>query len=133
MLVPGALVSIGDCHAAQGDGEVCGTGIESPMTVTARFDLRDDLDVAEFQIRRAAARQPLAGEVQNMTAHGPDLFAATQRATRYLVDWVGREIGLGASDAYIVCSIAADLHISEVVDAPNWLVSMHLPLGIFGH
>jgi acetamidase/formamidase len=133
VLVPGALISIGDCHAAQGDGEVCGTGIEAPMTVTARFDLRDDLDVAEVEIRRSAPRQPLAGEVHIMTAHGPDLFASTQRATKYLVEWVGREFGLGASDAYIICSIAADLHISEVVDAPNWLVSMHLPLGIFGH
>ena len=76
---------------------------------------------------------PWSGEVHIMTAHGPDLFASTQRVTRYMVEWVGREIGLGPSDAYIVCSIVADLHISEVVDAPNWLVSMHLPLGIFGH
>jgi len=41
------------------------------------------------------------------------------------------EFGVSTSDAYIICSIAADLHISEVVDAPNWLVSMHLPLGIW--
>lgn len=131
VLVPEALVSIGDCHAAQGDGEVCGTGIESPMTVTARFDLRGDLDVAEIQIRRSAARQPLAGEVHIMTAHGPDLFDSTQRVTKYMIAWLENEIGLSSSDAYIICSIAADLHISEVVDAPNWLVSMHLPLGIF--
>lgn len=131
VLVPNALFSIGDCHAAQGDGEVCGTGIESPMTVTARFDLRDDLDVAEVQIRRSAPRQLLDGEVHIMTAHGPDLFESTQRVTRYMIDWIAAEYGLGTSDAYIICSIAADLHISEVVDAPNWLVSMHLPLGIW--
>ena len=117
---------------SKGDGEVCGTGIEAPMTVTARFDLRDDLDVAEVQIRRSALRQILDGEVHIMTAHGPDLFESTQRATRYMIAWIAAEFGLSASDAYIICSIAGDLHISQVVDAPNWLVSMHLPLGISG-
>lgn len=131
ILVPGALFSVGDCHAAQGDGEVCGTGIESPMTVTIRFDLRDDLDVDEVQIRRTAPRPSIPGEVHIMTAHGPDLFESAQRVTRYMIDWIAREFGLGQSDAYIICSIAGDLHISEIVDAPNWIVSMHLPLGIF--
>jgi acetamidase/formamidase len=131
VLVPGALFSVGDCHAAQGDGEVCGSGIESPMTVTIRFDLRDDLDVTEVQIRRSAPRQAIAGEVHIMTAHGPDLFESARRVTRYMIDWVAGEFGLSQSDSYIICSIAGDLHISEIVDAPNWIVSMHLPLGIF--
>ena len=131
VFVPGALFSVGDCHAAQGDGEVCGTGIESPMTVTIRFDLRDDLDLTEVQIRRSAPRNPIPGEVHIMTAHGPDLFESARRVTRYMIDWVVGEFGLSESDAYIICSIAGDLHISEIVDAPNWIVSMHLPLGIF--
>jgi len=132
VLVPDALFSIGDCHAAQGDGEVCGTGVESPMTVTVRFDLRQDMDVAEVQIRRPSPRQPIPGAVHIMTAHGPDLYESSQRVTRYMIDWMKDEFGLEESDAYIICSIAGDLHISEIVDAPNWIVSMHMPLGIFG-
>jgi len=71
------------------------------------------------------------GEVHIMTAHGPDLYESAQRATRYTIDWLAGEFGLSESDAYIICSIAADLHISEIVDAPNWVVSMHVPLGVF--
>ncbi len=66
-----------------------------------------------------------------MTAHGPDLFESARHVTRYMIDWVVREFGLSESDAYIICSIAGDLRISEIVDAPNWIGSMHLPLGIF--
>lgn len=131
VLIPQALFSIGDCHAAQGDGEVCGTGIESPMTVTVRFDVRRDLDVQEVQIRRPSPRTALDGPVHIMTAHGPDLFDNAKRATRYMIDWLVAEFGLSRSDAYIICSIAGDLHISEIVDEPNWIVSMHMPLNIF--
>jgi acetamidase/formamidase len=72
------------------------------------------------------------GPVHIMTAHGPDLFANAQRATRYMIDWLVAEFGLNRSDAYIICSIAGDLHISEIVDEPNWIVSMHMPLNVFG-
>ena len=131
VLAPGALFSIGDCHASQGDGEVCGTGIESPMVVSARFDVRRDLALSELQSRRPQPRQPIAGEWHMTTAHGPDLMDNAMRATRYMIDWIEAEQGLSRSDAYIVCSVAADLRISEIVDAPNWIVSMHLPLAIF--
>ena len=133
VLVPQALFSIGDCHAAQGDGEVCGTGIESPMTVTVRFDVRRDLDVQEVQIRRPSPRRAPDGPVHIMTAHGSDLFDNAQRATRYMIDWLVAEFGLDRSDAYIICSIAGDLHISEIVDDPNWIVSMHMPLKVLGN
>jgi acetamidase/formamidase len=132
VFVPGALFSVGDCHAAQGDGEVCGTGIESPMTVTIRFDVRRDMTVNEVQIRRAAPRDVIDGEVHIMTAHGPDLYENARRVTRYMIEWLMAEFGLERSDAYIICSIAGDLHISEVVDAPNWIVSLHMPLAVFG-
>jgi acetamidase/formamidase len=131
--VPQALFAVGDCHAAQGDGEVCGSAIESPMTLTLRFDVRRDLEVEEVQIRRSKPRPVIPGEVHITTAHGPDLFKSVRRATRYMVDFVSVEFGLERSDAYIICSVAGDLHVSEVVDAPNWLVSMHMPLGVFGH
>jgi acetamidase/formamidase len=129
--VPGALFAIGDCHAAQGDGEVCGTAIESPMTLTARFGLAKSAGIAEVQIRRTGPRRAVEGEWHITTAHGPDLMQNAKQATRYMIDWLGTHYGLEPSDAYLICSVAGNLHISEVVDAPNWIVSMHMPLGIF--
>ena len=127
----GALFSIGDCHSAQGDGEVCGTGIESPMTVSVRFDLVKDSHVDELQIRRSDPRRQLGGEWHITTAHGPDLMDNARQATRYMIEWLSEAYELDASDAYLLCSVAGDLHISEIVDAPNWVVSMHMPLTIF--
>ncbi len=49
VLTPGALFSIGDGHAAQGDGEVCGTAIETPMQITLRLTVRKDVPIAELQ------------------------------------------------------------------------------------
>ncbi len=65
------------------------------------------------------------------TAHGPDLFASAQQAIRYLIEHIVEERGLSREQAYIVCSVAADLKISEIVDAPNWIVSAFLPESIF--
>ena len=102
------------------------------MTVTLRFDVRRDMAVDEVQIRRSSPRAVIDGEVHIMTAHGPDLFENSQRVTRYMIEWLMAEFGLERSDAYIICSIAGDLHISEIVDAPNWIVSLHMPLAVFG-
>jgi acetamidase/formamidase len=133
VLVPGALFSAGDAHAAQGDGEVCVTAIEMSSEVTVRLDLRRDFKIAEPQM---LVRRPLlpATNVDSWyatTAAGPDLMAASQQAVRYLIDYLVREHGMTRVDAYILASVAADLKISEVVDAPNWLVSAFLPLSIF--
>ena len=129
--VPGALFAIGDCHAAQGDGEVCGTGIEAPMIVTARFDLARNLEIEEVQIRRTRPRPTVEGEWHITTAHGPNLMENARRATRYMINWLGTHYDLEPSDAYLICSVAGNLHLSEVVDAPNWVVSMHMPLSVF--
>lgn len=135
VLVPGALFSCGDCHSAQGDGEVNGTGIETPMTVTLRFSLQKGANVPELRFF-TAPNQPLtvadrAGYYVT-TAHGPDLFADAQQAIRYMIDYLGMEKGLTAEEAYCLCGAAVDLKISEIVDAPNWIVSAYLPLSIFG-
>jgi acetamidase/formamidase len=130
--VAGALFSTGDCHAAQGDGEVSGTGIESPMTVTLRFDVVKNANLLELQFKTPS---PLSktdrGGYFATTAHGPDLFTNAQNAMRYMIDYLGREYGLSASQAYVLCSAAVDLKISQIVDAPNWIVSAYLPLSIF--
>jgi acetamidase/formamidase len=48
-----------------------------------------------------------------------------------MIDWLGREHGLAGPDAYMLCSVAVDLRISEIVDMPNYLVTAYCPLGIF--
>ena len=127
----GSLFSIGDCHCAQGDGEVCGTGVESPMTATIRLSVRRDVDVGEFEARRRARPALSDSDVQITTAHAPDLYENAWAATRYKIEWLGTNRGLEPADAYLSCSTAANLRISEIVDAPNWVVSLHFPVDVF--
>jgi len=130
--VSGALFSVGDTHAAQGDGEVCGTAIETPMTVRLRFDLRRDarLKRPQFDIPDDRLRVSEGG-YHATTGMAPDLMAAARDAVSDMIEHLGREYGLAPELAYCLCSVAVDLKISEVVDAPNWLVSAYLPKGIF--
>lgn len=129
--VEGALFSTADCHSAQGDGEVNGTGIESPMTVTLRFNLRQDMALKEIQFQTPGplTRADSQGYYCT-TAHGPDLFTNSQNALRYMIEWLVTNYGLSASQAYCLCSAAVDLKISEIVDAPNWIVSCYFPLSV---
>jgi acetamidase/formamidase len=133
ILVLGALFSCGDCHAAQGDGEVNGTGIESPMTVTLRLGLEKSSTVPELRFRTPPGPLTLAGEGGYFatTAHGPDLYENAQTAIRYMIDHLVREYGLTREQSYCLCGAAVDLKISEIVDEPNWLVSAYLPLALF--
>ena len=54
-----------------------------------------------------------------------------KNAVRHMIEWLGEKQGLNASQAYVLCSEAADLKISEIVDVPNWIVSAYMPLSIF--
>jgi acetamidase/formamidase len=134
VLVDGALFSCGDCHSAQGDGEVNGTGIESPMSVTLRFRVVKNARLRELQFhtppRRPLSKAGAAGYYAT-TAHGPDLFTNAQNAVRYMVEHIAREYKMPPEAAYCLCGAAVDLKISEIVDAPNWIVSAYLPLAIF--
>ena len=76
--------------------------------------------------------QPSRGAEFATTAHGPDLFLSAQQAVRYLIEHLVAERGLTREEAYVVASVAADLRISEIVDAPNWIVSAFIPESIFG-
>lgn len=130
--VDGALLCVGDTHAIQGDGEVCVTAVEMSGRVTARIGLQRDRGLAEPQLRTTRAPSSTArGPWFATTAHGPDLFAASQQAIRYMIDHLVRERGLSREQAYILCSVTVDLKISEIVDAPNWIVSAFLPEGVF--
>lgn len=122
--VPGALLSAGDTHAVQGDGEVCGTGVETPATVRLRVELsRGEATPSPWF---SHATPPAADEWTAITGIGPDLFAAARAATRRAVDLVART-GLDPVDAYLLLSLVGELRVSEIVDAPNWVVSMHVP------
>ncbi len=129
----GARLSLGDGHAAQGDGEVSGTAIETPMHATVRLTVRHDLHVTapEFLTAPGAAADRPVGRRYATDGVGPDLMTAARDATRRMIDWLGREHGLAAVDAYLLCSVAIDLRISEIVDLPNVIVTAHCPLSIF--
>lgn len=129
--VPGALFSLGDTHAAQGDGEVCGTAVESAMTVRLRLSLVKDADISrpQYRVPAAAVSEPAAG-FHATTGVGPDLMAASKDAIRAMIDHLGREYRLEPTLAYALCSVAVHLRISEIVDAPNWVVSAVLPDGV---
>ena len=131
--VPGALFSVGDTHAAQGDGEVCGTAIETAMTVRLRLGVRKGLRIPSPQYEVAPRRErPEASRGYYVTTGvAPDLMVAAKDAVRSMIEHLGREYSLDPELAYALCSVAVDLKISEVVDAPNWVVSASLPKAIF--
>jgi acetamidase/formamidase len=130
---PGALFSCGDAHAAQGDGEVCVTGIESPMYSVLRFELHKGYGIPSPQFQTPGELTPFSegSGWYATTGVGPDLMQAAKEAVRAMIGHLGREHGMEPQEAYALCSLAVDLKISEVVDQPNWIVSAYLPLSIF--
>lgn len=129
----GGRFSVGDGHATQGDGEVSGTAIETPMRALIRLTVRKDIHVTgpEFLATpdpHAALRN---GARYATDGIGPDLMTAARDALRRMIEWLGREHGLDPMRAYLLCSVAIDLRISEIVDVPNFVVTAHCPLGIF--
>ena len=133
--VDGALFSTGDCHAAQGDGEVCVTGVEAPMFVTARFRVRTDLDIEQPELQTSGPFTPTGGDEPMYATTGidSDLMEATKKATRHMITHLHEHRGLTRGEAYLLCSAAMDLKVSEVVDAPNWTVTAYVPESIFPH
>jgi acetamidase/formamidase len=131
VLVEGALFSTGDCHAAQGEGEVCVTAIEAPMRVTLRFQVRKDVSVKELQFMTPSplTRADSKGYYCT-TAHGEDLYVNAQNAVRYMIDWLVETHGFTRSQAYCLCSVAGDLKISSIPIKVR-VVSFYMPLSIF--
>jgi acetamidase/formamidase len=127
--VAGALFSVGDTHAAQGDGEVCGTAIESPMEVALTFDLvrGANLPAPRFTTPGPVSRHFDAAGYEVTTGIGPDLMQAARDAVSYMIDRLAVQHGMQPVEAYMLCSVCADLRISEIVDQPNWVVSLYFP------
>jgi acetamidase/formamidase len=132
--VEGALFGAGDTHAAQGDGEVCGTAIEASMTIALRLTVRRDLDIdtPEFEVTKPLERPGAAARGYHATTGvAPDLMAATRQSVERMIAHLERRAGLSSEEAYALCSVAVDLRISEVVDAPNWVVSAFVANDLF--
>ncbi|KAF9873343.1 hypothetical protein CkaCkLH20_09156 [Colletotrichum karsti] len=133
--VPGALFSCGDGHAAQGDGEVCGTAIETPMKAALRFNVRKDMPYVtspHYDTRGSVhAAEQADPAVYAVLGIDSDLLEASRKALRSLIDHLVATRDLTREEAYMLCSIAADLKIAEIVDMPNFAVSASIPYSVF--
>jgi acetamidase/formamidase len=122
--VPGAMLSAGDTHAVQGDGEVCGTGAETNSKLTVRVDVAPHAQPSPWFTYPGRVRTTTWSAT---TGVGPDVFTAARDATRRAVDLVSQRHGVAPVDAYLLLSLVGELRISEIVNAPNWVVTMHVP------
>ena len=127
--VDGALFSLGDTHAAQGDGEVCGTALESGMDVTVVLDVVKGaaIDAPRFRTAGSVSSHLDTKGYDVTTGIGPDLMAGARHAVSDMVDLLSSRHGISPVDAYMLCSVCGDLRISEIVDVPNWVVSFYFP------
>jgi len=104
----GGLLSVGDGHACQGDGEVCLTAIETALRGTLRVTVK----------KNTAISKPWAETPSHWItmAFNEDLGCAAQDALRQMIRLIGDRSGLSAADAYTLCSIAADVHVTQLVN-----------------
>lgn len=133
VVVPGALLSLGDTHAAQGDGEVCGTGVESAIDVELKIELVKETPLPSpvFATPGPVTRHLDSKGYDVTTGIGPDLMACAKDAVRRMVERLSGNFGIDPVEAYILCSVCGDLRISEIVDRPNWIVSLYFPRCVF--
>ena len=128
----GALFSCGDPHAAQGDGEVCVTAIECPMHATLRLTV-EHRAIPAPRFQTAGPLLKIDERAGHFGAMGidPDLMQGARTAVRNAIAWLHDEHGLSAREAYVLCSLAGDLKILEIVDSGVWNVGFTIPLSLF--
>ena len=131
--VDGGLLSLGDTHAAQGDGEVCGTAIESPMKVLIKVTLIKNIKINSPQFETFG---PVSNHIDQKgyfvtTGIGPDLMEGAKNSIRSMINLLVQKLNMPENKAYMFCSVCADLRISEIVDMPNWVVSCYFPKSVF--
>ncbi|KAJ3991810.1 Formamidase [Lentinula boryana] len=129
--VEGALFSMGDGHAAQGDGASLGTAIETPIVAELRFSVVKDRPYTRTPHFKTPPVNVSNEEYYCTTGVEPDLREASRAALRHMVQYLGQEYGLDPVEAYMLCSVTGDLRIHEVVDMPNYLVGLMMPSSIF--
>ncbi|HEX3705176.1 MAG TPA: acetamidase/formamidase family protein [Mycobacteriales bacterium] len=106
--VPGALLSVGDPHVSQGDGEVSGTALECSLDGLLQLSVRADLGFTYPVLETAT--------VWSVHGFGDDLDEAMRAASLRMLDLLGRLFGLSADDAYSLLSVACDFTVTQVVD-----------------
>lgn len=130
--VPGAGFFAGDGHAAQGDGEVCISALETAVEATIRLSLDRGRTIRQPHFSTPGPLDAGAGGGYYATSGvGPDLHECSREAVRAMIEMLVSERGLLWREAYVLCSLAVDLKINEIVDAPNWVVSAYLPRSVF--
>ena len=113
---PGALFSAGDGHGVQGDGEVCVTALETALTGTFRLVLRKDM---HFDLPRAETPS------HHITmGFNEDLDDAAKTALRQMITLIGERLGLPPDDAYMFCSLAVDMRVTQLVDGNKGIHAM---------
>jgi len=123
VFVPGALFEIGDGHAAQGDGEVDQTAIETSLRGRVQLTVRKDMKLTWPRAETATDYIAMATD--------PDLMVATKAAIQEMVDFLVANKGLTPHQAYQLTSIAGNVAITQLVDRPNLGVHVKVPKSIF--
>ena len=116
VFVPGALFEIGDGHAAQGDGEVDLTALETSLRGRVQLTVRKGM-------RLTWPRAETPTHYITMGLH-EDLDEAAKMAVKEMVDFLVSEKGMKPEDAYLLCSLAADLHVTQTVDVTKGIHAM---------
>lgn len=126
----GALFSVGDGHAAQGDGEVCINAIECPLNVTLRFHLHKHAPLAGPIVDSAPRTLQDVETAWMVVESAPDATAAARAATSRMIDLLVARWGFRDVHAYLLCSAALQLKFSQVVNEPMFTVSAAMPKSI---
>jgi len=119
----GALFSAGDAHAAQGDGEVCINGIECPAEATLRFQIHKKQPLSGPILESARQNDSRADDAWIVVESAPDALAAARAATSRMIDLLVSRWNFSEIHAYILCSVAMNLRLSQVVNEPIFTVS----------
>jgi acetamidase/formamidase len=123
VFVPGALFEVGDGHAAQGDGEVDQTAIETSLRGRLQLTVRKDMKLTWPRAETATDYITMATD--------PDLAAATKGAIQEMIDFVAATRNMTKHQAYQLVSIAGNVAVTQLVDKPNLGVHVRLPKSIF--
>jgi acetamidase/formamidase len=127
----GALFSAGDAHAAQGDGEVCINGIECPAEVTLRFHVHRNQSIFGPLVESAESRSPDApGDAWIVVESDVDAIQAARSATLRMVELLIARWSFAPIQAYLLCSVAMKLRLSQVVNEPMITVSAAMPKSV---
>jgi len=128
VLNTGAIFSAGDAHAAQGDGEVCINGIECPVDATFRFHLHKNRPLAGPMVEAAPEKQHAEDEGSWIVVESAtDAAAAALAATSRMIDLLVERWGFSEVHAYLLCSVAMNLRLSQVVNEPMFTISAAVP------